>query len=233
MSDYKKTVIVLRKKIDHAEAKIAIEEKKTGPFKTLLAKPAREDVSVSSFVLNYEAVVMIVGNYSANYYRKAVHSIKVDYNVSEVVLGDGIFPIREKSGWQKMLGTKKGKNTVDLDLEEHVFIDDNYTKFFNHLGDEMDFEFNSDPKLVENYPERILQDKEHVVKRPKLTEQEMIKKFNTGIKKPQEKQVRDLDEKITIQKVVEIYIPIFEARLVGPKNKVDLLRLDAVKNKIL
>ena len=233
MSEYKKSVIILRKKLDELEAKKILEDKKTGPFKTLLTKPNKADVSISSFALNYEAMVMIEGNYSANYYRKATHSIKVDYNVSEVVFGDGIFPIREKSGWRKILGTKKGKNTVDLELEEHVFVDDDYTRFFNHLGDEIDFEFSYDPKIIENYPDRILQEKEHTVKRPRLTEQEVIKKFKSCIKRPKEKKIRDLDEKVTIRKVTEIYVPIFEARLVGPKSKVDLLRIDASRNKLL
>lgn len=233
MSEYKKSVIVLRKKLDELEAKKILEDKKTDPFKTLLTKPNKADVSISSFALIYEAMVMVEGNYSANYYRKATHSIKVDYNVSEVVLGDGIFPIREKSGWRKILGTKKGKNTVDLELEEHVFVDDDYTRFFNHLGDEVDFEFSYDPKIIENYPDRMLQEKEHTVKRPRLTEQEVIKKFESCIKRPKEKKIRDLDEKVTIRKVTEIYVPIFEARLVGPKSKVDLLRIDASRNKLL
>jgi hypothetical protein len=30
-----------------------------------------------------------------------------------------------------------------------------------------------------------------------------------------------------------LYVPIFEARLIGPKKKVGLIRIDAVRKKIL
>lgn len=33
--------------------------------------------------------------------------------------------------------------------------------------------------------------------------------------------------------ITKIYVPIFEARLVGPKKKVKILRYDAVKKKLV
>jgi len=36
-----------------------------------------------------------------------------------------------------------------------------------------------------------------------------------------------------VREIKEVYIPIYEARLKGPKNKVGLLRLDAIRKKIL
>ena len=45
--------------------------------------------------------------------------------------------------------------------------------------------------------------------------------------------VRDLNENLTINEITEIYVPIYEARLIGPKKKVEILRFDAVKKKVL
>ena len=38
---------------------------------------------------------------------------------------------------------------------------------------------------------------------------------------------------LSLKEITEVYVPIYEARLTGPKNKVGLLRLDAVRKKIL
>ena len=42
----------------------------------------------------YEAILKVSAKYNADFFRKAIHPIKVDYNVSEVILGDGVFQSR-------------------------------------------------------------------------------------------------------------------------------------------
>lgn len=73
----------------------------------MLKKPAKEEVHVDSIKLNYEAILMVSGRYTADFFRKAIHPIKVDHNVTEVVLGDGVFPIELKSRWKKNTRRKK------------------------------------------------------------------------------------------------------------------------------
>lgn len=231
--DYKSKVIVVRKKIDEDKVRQIVEEKKTSLFRTLLQKPAKEEVHIHSLNLNYEAVLMISGRFVADFYRKAVHPIKVDYNVTEVVLGEGVFPIKTKSRWTKALGGKKGKNKVDLELEEHVYIDSECTLYFDHHGKQTKFTFKLDPKNMENYPTKILQNTKFVVKKPELAHKDAIGKLEDELKKPIGNNARNLNEKITINEISEIYIPIYEARLVGPKKKVEILRIDTAKNKIL
>jgi len=231
--DYKSQVIVVRKKIDEDKARQIIEEKKASPFRALLQKPAKDEVHIHSLNLNYEAVLMISGRYVADFYRKAIHPIKVDYNVTEVVLGEGIFPIKTKSRWTKALIGKKGKNKVDLELEEHVSIDSERTLYFDHHGKQTKFPFKLDSKNMENYPAKILQNTKLGVKKPELTHKDAIGKLEEELKKPIGNNVRNLNEKITINEISEIYMPIYEARLVGPKKKVEILRIDAAKNKIL
>jgi len=38
---------------------------------------------------------------------------------------------------------------------------------------------------------------------------------------------------LTVNEINEIYVPVYEARLIGPKKKVGILRLDAVRKKVL
>jgi lysine/ornithine N-monooxygenase len=86
---------------------------------------------------------------------------------------------------------------------------------------------------MENYPTKILQNTKFVVKNLELAHKDAISKLEAELKKPIGNNVRNLNEKITINEISEIYIPIYEARLVGPKKKVEILRIDAARNKIL
>ena len=57
--------------------------------------------------------------------------------------------------------------------------------------------------------------------------------FKDFLKKSLESDIRKLNEEFILGAITEVYVPIYEARLTGPKNKVGILRLDAVRNKIL
>jgi len=232
-TDYELKIIVLKKNVDEQTVKEIVENKKTNVFKKILKKPKRDEVHFHSIKLNYEAILMVSGTYVANFFRKAIHPIKVDFNVKEVVLGDGVFPIRTKSGLHKALTGKKGKNKVDLELEEHVFIENENTIYFDHHGEEINFPFKINPKSLENYPNRILSTNPLNVKKPEISNESAINILTKKLMKPKEKDVRDLKEEITINEVSEVYIPIYEARLIGPKKKVGILRIDAVRKKVL
>ena len=232
-SDYESKIIVLNKKIDDKIVQTMVESKKTSVFKSILKKPKEDEVHIHSIILYYEAILMISGMYKANFFRKAIHPIKVDYNVTEVVLGDGVFPIQTKSGLRKALSSKKGKNKVDLELEEHVFIENKDVVFFDHHGKEIKFSFDISSKSIENYPTRILNENKSHIKKPEITVQSAIEILTKKLKKPTEKDVRDLKDEFTLNEISEIYVPIYEARLIGPKKKVGILRIDAARKKIL
>ena len=176
---------------------------------------------------------MISGKYIADYYRKATHSISVDSNVNEIVLGDGIFPVRSKSGFTKAFGGKRGKNKVDLKLEEHVFVEEEDELIFDHHGNELKFPFKINSKTIENYPKRLLEKNELNVKKPELTYAAAITKLQFQLKKPIEADVRNINDEFVLREITEVYVPIFEARLIGPKKKVGIIRIDAVRKKIL
>lgn len=231
--DYETRTIVLKKQIDEDQTVEIIEDKKTGLFRTLLKKPKKDEVHLHSLKLNLEAILMVSGYYSADYFRKATHTIKVDYNVKEVVLGDGVFPVRTKSGFQKALTGKRGKNSIDLELEEHVFIEEEDTIYFNHHGQEVSFSYKINSKNIENYPKKVLGQNKSNIKKPEITYEASIDKLALKLKRPLESDVEALNEKLTIQEISEIYVPIYEARLIGPKKKVGLLRIDAARKKII
>lgn len=225
--------VVLRKNIDETEAMDLVDQKKTGPFKSLLSRPKKEDIHVHSLKLYYECILMVSGKYIADYFRKANHSISVDSNVHEISLGDGLFPIRSKSGITKAFVGKHGKNKIDLKFEEHVFVEDEDELSFDHHGQQIKFPFKINSKTVENYPQRILEQNSPNVKKPEMTHDAAIEKLQLELKKPMEADVRNLNDEFVLREIVEVYIPIFEARLIGPKKKVGIIRIDAVRKKIL
>lgn len=231
--EYETKTIVLRKNLNEFDARDMVEQKKTSIFRSMLRKPSKDDVHVHSLTLLYEAVLMISGKYVADFFRKATHTITVDHNVKEVVLGEGVFPIKTKSGFEKALSRKKSKNKIDLRVEEHVFVKEENTMYFDHHGKEIKFPFKINSKTIENYPKKVLSEHSKNVKKPEIKHDTIIEKLSHKLKKPLEPDVRNLNDELTIKEISEIYVPIFEARLVGPKKKIEILRIDAVRKKVL
>jgi hypothetical protein len=230
---YDVKTVVLRKNIDENDAMSIVEQKKITLFKSLLSRPKKEDVHVHSLKLYYECLLMVSGKYIADYFRKATHSISVDSNVSEISLGDGIFPVRSKSGIQKAFIGKRGKNKIDLKLEEHVFVEEDDELTFDHHGRDIKFPFKINSKTVENYPKRLLGKNKLNVKKSETTYDAAITKLQSQLKKPLESDVRALNDEFVLREITEVYVPIFEARLIGPKKKVGIIRIDAVRKKVL
>ncbi len=232
-SKYDSKTIVLKKTLDEQDASVIIEDKKTSIFKSLLKKPKKEDVHVDSIKLSYESVLIVSGKYIADYYRKKVHTLSVDSNVEEIIFGDGIFPIREKSGLKRAFVGNKGKNKIDLPLEEHVFVEEEDELVFDYNGTIIKFPFKINSKTIEHYPSHILTENLKNVKKPKITYESAADSLKELLMKPLESDIRKLNDEFIVNEIKEVYIPIYEARLKGPKNKVGLLRLDAIRKKIL
>ena len=225
--------LVLKKTIDDKAATEIIDDKKTSLFKSLLKKPKKGEVHVDSVKLFYECLLLVSGKYVADYYRKATHTISVDSNVQEVTFGGGVFPIKEKSRLKKAFVGARGKNKIEFPLEEHVFVEEEGEIVFDYNGNNADFPFKINSKTIENYPEKILNENSSNVRNSKISHESAIKSLKEELKSPLEKDVRKLTEEFTIEKINEVFVPIYEARLTGPKNKTGLLRLDAIRKKIL
>jgi len=226
-------IVVLRKNLEEEDALEIVEQKKTNPFKSLMSRPKKEDVHIHSLKLNYECILMVSGKYIADYFRQSTHTISVDSNIQEIVLGGGSFPIRSKSGFKKAFSGKRGKNKIDLKLEEHVFVEEEDELTFDHHGREIKFPFKINSKTIENYPKRLLEKNKTNIKKPEITNDAAISKLQSQLKKPLEIDVRDLSDEFILCEITELYVPIFEARLIGPKKKVGIIRIDAVRKKVL
>ncbi len=120
-----------------------------------------------------------------------------------------------------------------MKLEEHVFVEEEDELSFDHHGQDIKFPFKINSKTIENYPKRLLAKNESNIKKPELTYDAAISKLQSQLKKPLESDVRNINDEFVLREISEIYVPIFEARLIGPKKKVGIIRIDAVRKKIL
>ncbi len=229
---YHTKIVVLKSKLSDEEAKALVERKKADTFSFLLKKPEKSQIHVHSLTLSYEPHMVLSGNYNADFYRKRIHTVKVDSNVKEVTLGEGIFHVSTKSTFAKKLEGKYGKNKIDLPLEEHVFVEHEKKLILDRHGQESKFSYKLDEKNQENYPQKVL--KNNMVKEFELTDDVSVKRLIEKIKDTSiDYDVRDLKENYIVNEILKIYVPIYEARLVGPKKKVKIMRIDAVKRKVI
>ena len=237
-SEHKIKTVVLRPILDDDGADQIVENGKTSLFRSMLQKPKKSEVHVHSINLSYEAFLILSGSYNANFYRKTVHQIHVDPTVKEIIIGDDVFPVESGKG---VLGKfnakiKKGtrrKNQINLELEEHVYLDNNEEIAFDHHGKEMNLSYNDTLKLLDKHPKKTLNEEKDSIRRPEITIDAAITKLISKLKKPADAGVKSTDENIEFKDILEIYVPIYEARLIGPKKRIKILRIDAVRKKIL
>ena len=230
--------VVLRPILDTDEAEQIIENRKTSRFRSMLQKPKKTEVHVHSLKLSYEAFLILSGRYTADFYRKVIHTINVEPNVKEIIVGGDTFPIKQGKGIIGKLGTKiksstRKKNQIDLELEEHVFLEEEKEVAFDHHGKEIKMSYKMSKKFIESYPRRTLAKTKNNVKKPEITYDAAAKRLITKLKKSVSIGRRNLKEKIIVDEIIELYVPIYEARLIGPKKNVRIMRIDSVRKKVL
>jgi hypothetical protein len=236
--DYKIKTVVLRPLLDSDEVSQIVENRKTSLFRKMLQKPKKSEVHVHSIKLFYEAFLILSGKYTANYYRKNIHTIPVDPTVKEIIIGDEIFPVKQRRGIMGKLSTKiqtttKRKNRIDLELEEHVFLEEEQEIAFDHHGKEIKMPYKTSSKLIESYPKRTLEKIKQTVKKPEITYDAAVQRLVSKLKKSVSIGRRNMQEKIITNEIIELYVPIYEARLIGPKKNVRLMRIDGIRKKVL
>jgi len=235
---YTVKTVVLRPTLDLSDAEQIVENRKTSRFRSMLQKPSKTEVHVHSLKLSYEAFLILSGKYNADFYRKVIHTINVKPNVKEILVGGYTFPIKQGKGVLGRLRTKvksstRKKNQIDLEIEEHVFLEEEKEVAFDHHGKEIKMPYKMSSRLIESYPRRTLEKTKNNVKKPEITYDAAVLRLTSKLKKSVSIGRRNLEEKITINEIIELYVPIYEARLIGPKKNVRLMRIDSIRKKVL
>jgi len=235
---YTVKTVVLRPTIDLSDAEQIVENRKTSRFRSMLHKPSKTEVHVHSLKLSYEAFLILSGKYNADFYRKVIHTINVKPNVKEILVGGYTFPVKQGKGVLGRLRTKvksstRKKNQIDLEIEEHVFLEEEKEVAFDHHGKEIKMPYKMSSRLIESYPRRTLGKVKNNVKKPEITYAAAASKLIARLKKSVTIGRRNLVEKVVVNEIIELYVPIYEARLIGPKKNVRIMRVDAIRKKVL
>jgi len=152
---YTVKTVVLRPTLDLSEAEQIVENRKTSRFRSMLQKPSKTEVHVHSLKLSYEAFLILSGKYNADFYRKVIHTINVKPNVKEILVGGFTFPVKQGKGVLGRLRTKvksstRKKNQIDLEIEEHVFLEEEKEVAFDHHGKEIKMPYKMSSRFIES-----------------------------------------------------------------------------------
>ena len=114
-----------------------------------------------------------------------------------------------------------------------MFLEEQKEIALDHHGKEIKMPYKMSKKFIESYPKRTLEKTKNNVKKPEITYEAAAKRLITKLKKSVSVSRRNLEERITIDEIIELYVPIYEARLIGPKKNVKIMRIDSIRKKVL
>ena len=225
-------VISLKPLLDLDSAEEMVDSRKVKTFQTLLHKPKKSEIHQHSLTLHYESILLLSGKYSVDFIRDADHTLHVDKDVQEVIISDEVFPVKQKRGVFSKL-EPSFKNKIKIQMQERVMLENTADVSFDHHGKEMNLSYNDTLKLLEKHPKKTIYEDKDSIRRPEITVESAKLKLITKLKNPADSGIKSSEETFEFRDVLEIYVPIYEARLIGPKKRVKILRIDAVRKKVL
>lgn len=226
-------VVVMRTLLDDDAVVTLVNKKKRSSFGSIIARPKDNEIHIQRVDMSYECMRTISGRYTADYLRTKTHTITVDKSVREVIISGQSFEFQPKSKLKKMIKVRHNANQIDVQMQEHVFIDKTLEITFDIDGNEIKKpKHKISQETTEIYPEQVL-DGAKSVKRPSMERADAVAILEERLKSFEESDITDLTEQFELHEITELYVPIFEARVIGPKNKVAIIRVDAASKKII
>ena len=231
-NDIKVKIISLKPLLDSDAAEEMIDSRKVKSFQTLLHKPKKSEIHLHSLTLHFESILLLSGKYSVDFIRDAEHTLSVDKDVQEVIISDEVFPVKKKHGVLSKL-EPSFKNKIKILMQERVMLENTADISFDHHGKEINLSYNDTVKLLEKHPKKTINENKESIRKPEITIAAAKSKLITKLKKPADAGTKSSEEIFDFRDILEIYVPIYEARLIGPKKRIKIVRIDAVRKKIL
>ena len=231
-NDTKVKIISLKPLLDSDAAEEMIDSRKVKSFQTLLHKPKKNEIHLHSLTLHFESILLLSGKYSVDFIRDAEHTLSVDKDVQEVIISDEVFPVKKKHGVLSKL-EPSFKNKIKILMQERVMLENTADISFDHHGKEINLSYNDTLKLLEKHPKKTINEDKESIRKPEITIAAAKSKLISKLKKPADAGTKSSEEIFDFRDILEIYVPIYEARLIGPKKRIKIVRIDAVRKKIL
>ena len=231
-NDTKVKIISLKPLLDSDAAEEMIDSRKVKSFQTLLHKPKKSEIHLHSLTLHFESILLLSGKYSVDFIRDAEHTLSVDKDVQEVIISDEVFPVKKKHGVLSKL-EPSFKNKIKILMQERVMLENTADISFDHHGKEINLSYNDTLKLLEKHPKKTINEHKESIRKPEITIAAAKSKLISKLKRPADAGTKSSEEIFDFRDILEIYVPIYEARLIGPKKRIKIVRIDAVRKKIL
>ena len=231
-NDTKVKLISLKPLLDSDAAEEIVDSRKVKSFQTLLHKPKKSEIHLHSLTLHFESILLLSGKYSVDFIRDAEHTLSVDKDVQEVIISDEVFPVKKKHGVLSKL-EPSFKNKIKIDMQERVMLENTADISFDHHGKEINLSYKDTVKLLDKHPKKTINEDKESIRRPEITIDAAKSKLISKLKKPADAGTKSSEEIFDFRDILEIYVPIYEARLIGPKKRIKIVRIDAVRKKIL
>jgi len=231
-NDTKVKIISLKPLLDSDAAEEMVDSRKVKSFQTLLHKPKKSEIHLHSLNLHFESILLLSGKYSVDFIRDAEHTLSVDKDVQEVIISDEVFPVKKKHGVLSKL-EPSFKNKIKIDMQERVMLENTADISFDHHGKEINLSYKDTVKLLDKHPKKTINEDKESIRRPEITIDAAKSKLISKLKRPADAGTKSSEELLDFRDILEIYVPIYEARLIGPKKRIKILRIDAVRKKIL
>ena len=167
-------------------------------------------------------------------YKEVTDILKIidSSDVQEVIISDEVFPVKKKHGVLSKL-EPSFKNKIKIDMQERVMLENTADISFDHHGKEINLSYKDTVKLLDKHPKKTINEDKESIRRPEITIDAAKSKLISKLKRPADAGTKSSEELFDFRDILEIYVPIYEARLIGPKKRVKILRIDAVRKKIL
>ncbi len=225
-------IAVLRCALDVVSAHEFVDQKKHTAFGSSFSHP-KDNVHIQNIELSYECLRTVSGSYSADYLRNATHALKVDKSVHSIIIGNTTFNVQKKSRIARALSVRRGSVSIPITLKEHVHTNTSLSLTFDIDGNQTSApKYKIKSETVEINPAEVL-DNATSVKEQKIDRADAVAILEEHLKSPLEDDIENLSEQFDLDRIEELYVPIFEARLSGPKNKIAIMRVDAARKKII
>jgi hypothetical protein len=216
--------IVYRTLIDPAIAGIEGEKNKHKLFNKFLFKlNTPSEIEYVSTEKYYEPYVTVSGKYSIDYYRKCSYAVRVDKEVTEVILFDNTLIPKQVSN------STTSERGIKVEGEERLVKEAGIFLFLNKKGQESDInEF--PPAPSEENPQELIQR----FKMPEIAPNMDVDVIRKRILRQPNDINRIVTEMFEIPERYVIYRPIFKVKYKCPKiGKEAYLEFDGVTSKLI
>ena len=226
-------LVVHKIAMDLENAKNIVEKDKTKFFAKLgFLKPKREDIECESILLFYEPFVVAKANYSLDYYKKKTYTIRVDEEVSEVIMFDQT--LKPKVMKERVKGIlKRSYKEIAFDAQERVIHEASANIALNRTGREID------PKKLpsastEPQPGKALKEWGDKVRKLRVSPDGIIDIIRGRIVKRPPDIGRIARETFEVTEHAVAYTPIYEARCRHVKTgEIKIIPISGVTSEML